>query len=195
KTGARASLDSGQARHHSESGHDEDIAPSDKSPPTNPSSILALQSSRVSSSLSSLDWSVSPFKSLPSLLPTTSLASSPNPLVFKSEMLDSNSSTESPAWTSSVSSVHLSKDATTSTTSQLNAIASDHLEPTQAVWFWQQPHTFAQVSTLPSSLSSSNPFELLFNDHSRSEEHTSELQSRFDLVCRLLLEKKKTSNI
>src|SRR5699024_11452752 len=27
--------------------------------------------------------------------------------------------------------------------------------------------------------------------HPRSEEHTSELQSRFDLVCRLLLEKKK----
>src|SRR5207249_6674171 len=26
-------------------------------------------------------------------------------------------------------------------------------------------------------------------DHARSEEHTSELQSRFDLVCRLLLEK------
>src|SRR5699024_12513650 len=28
-------------------------------------------------------------------------------------------------------------------------------------------------------------------DIDRSEEHTSELQSRFDLVCRLLLEKKK----
>src|SRR5207247_3433858 len=28
----------------------------------------------------------------------------------------------------------------------------------------------------------------------RSEEHTSELQSRVDLVCRLLLEKKKTVN-
>src|SRR5207249_10343176 len=28
----------------------------------------------------------------------------------------------------------------------------------------------------------------------RSEEHTSELQSRFDLVCRLLLEKKKASH-
>src|SRR6266513_5685259 len=28
----------------------------------------------------------------------------------------------------------------------------------------------------------------------RSEEHTSELQSRFDLVCRLLLEKKKKIN-
>src|SRR5438034_1440777 len=29
-------------------------------------------------------------------------------------------------------------------------------------------------------------------DRSRSEEHTSELQSHSDLVCRLLLEKKKT---
>src|SRR5437868_13109115 len=29
--------------------------------------------------------------------------------------------------------------------------------------------------------------------HRRSEEHTSELQSRFDLVCRLLLEKIKTT--
>src|SRR5699024_12778419 len=29
----------------------------------------------------------------------------------------------------------------------------------------------------------------------RSEEHTSELQSRFDLVCRLLLEKKKKTAI
>src|SRR5437868_12175894 len=28
----------------------------------------------------------------------------------------------------------------------------------------------------------------------RSEEHTSELQSRFDLVCRLLLEKKKNTD-
>src|SRR5437667_4160263 len=29
-------------------------------------------------------------------------------------------------------------------------------------------------------------------DHDRSEEHTSELQSHHELVCRLLLEKKKT---
>src|SRR5699024_8963533 len=29
----------------------------------------------------------------------------------------------------------------------------------------------------------------------RSEEHTSELQSRFDLVCRLLLEKKKHTQL
>src|SRR5699024_11359525 len=31
----------------------------------------------------------------------------------------------------------------------------------------------------------------VFHHNARSEEHTSELQSRFDLVCRLLLEKKK----
>src|SRR5207247_9171314 len=31
--------------------------------------------------------------------------------------------------------------------------------------------------------------------HLRSEEHTSELQSRVDLVCRLLLEKKKNEEI
>src|SRR5699024_12451621 len=33
------------------------------------------------------------------------------------------------------------------------------------------------------------------NGRNRSEEHTSELQSRFDLVCRLLLEKKKRYTI
>src|SRR5438067_6178113 len=36
--------------------------------------------------------------------------------------------------------------------------------------------------------------ELGGHDRDRSEEHTSELQSRFDLVCRLLLEKKKKKN-
>src|SRR5207249_11805562 len=40
---------------------------------------------------------------------------------------------------------------------------------------------------------------VVHQDHSvacvrRSEEHTSELQSRFDLVCRLLLEKKKINS-
>src|SRR5260370_13185482 len=31
-----------------------------------------------------------------------------------------------------------------------------------------------------------------YGEHTRSEEHTSELQSHLNLVCRLLLEKKKT---
>src|SRR5574343_706374 len=34
-----------------------------------------------------------------------------------------------------------------------------------------------------------------FAQHDRSEEHTSELQSHHDLVCRLLLEKKKKRSI
>src|SRR5699024_12639758 len=43
----------------------------------------------------------------------------------------------------------------------------------------------------------SNRYRFIFkalysgNNAGRSEEHTSELQSRFDLVCRLLLERKK----
>src|SRR5699024_12780820 len=36
--------------------------------------------------------------------------------------------------------------------------------------------------------------DLVDNKNDRSEEHTSELQSRFDIVCRLLLEKKKYNN-
>src|SRR5699024_12298902 len=35
-------------------------------------------------------------------------------------------------------------------------------------------------------------YRYLYYEQERSEEHTSELQSRFDLVCRLLLEKKNT---
>src|SRR5215813_2227942 len=37
--------------------------------------------------------------------------------------------------------------------------------------------------------------ELLIQQQRRSEEHTSELQSRPHLVCRLLLEKKKTARL
>src|SRR5699024_11425676 len=36
--------------------------------------------------------------------------------------------------------------------------------------------------------------QALTEEFPRSEEHTSELQSRFDLVCRLLLEKKNQKN-
>src|SRR5699024_12803861 len=46
-------------------------------------------------------------------------------------------------------------------------------------FFASWPVPFADVATARSYLGA------------RSEEHTSELQSRFDLVCRLLLEKKK----
>src|SRR5436305_2808090 len=42
---------------------------------------------------------------------------------------------------------------------------------------------------------SNSPIEKMAKDASRSEEHTSELQSRPHLVCRLLLEKKKQRQI
>src|SRR5207249_11064449 len=45
------------------------------------------------------------------------------------------------------------------------------------------------LSPIPSDVGLTRGQAVTFN--LRSEEHTSELQSRFDLVCRLLLEKKK----
>src|SRR5699024_12445328 len=61
-------------------------------------------------------------------------------------------------------------------------------------------HVPGRLSYLPLPQSSGNApsafhiiLPLSFCLHLRSEEHTSELQSRFDLVCRLLLEKKKST--
>src|SRR5712692_10957015 len=55
---------------------------------------------------------------------------------------------------------------------------------------------FPYTTLFRSDLETPVPFPLphdskLFPAHLRSEEHTSELQSQFHLVCRLLLEKKK----
>src|SRR5690606_41940129 len=50
-------------------------------------------------------------------------------------------------------------------------------------------HNRSQTKKDLNSFTFHNKFFLLFN--MRSEEHTSELQSRENLVCRLLLEKKK----
>src|SRR5207249_11026257 len=47
------------------------------------------------------------------------------------------------------------------------------------------------VPGLPSHQGDTNSRRIRRSHGRRSEEHTSELQSRFDLVCRLLLEKKK----
>src|SRR2546421_5934116 len=51
----------------------------------------------------------------------------------------------------------------------------------------------AKVRRLASALAAAQSFpsRSIERDGNRSEEHTSELQSRSDLVCRLLLEKKK----
>src|SRR3712207_7211490 len=48
-------------------------------------------------------------------------------------------------------------------------------------------------AAIPSALPDADFAQLVKHYATRSEEHTSELQSRQYLVCRLLLEKKKTS--
>src|SRR2546422_5826876 len=52
---------------------------------------------------------------------------------------------------------------------------------------------FAAAMPAIRAISSGSPlgFRLIARNPKRSEEHTSELQSRLHLVCRLLLEKKK----
>src|SRR5207249_11583713 len=49
----------------------------------------------------------------------------------------------------------------------------------------------ARVAAIASTPELARSLATLHDRGIRSEEHTSELQSRFDLVCRLLLEKKK----
>src|SRR5699024_11880122 len=61
-------------------------------------------------------------------------------------------------------------------------------------WFPPSKVMTSMVTRIGVSLSGlTSPTEPIF-EWMRSEEHTSELQSRFDLVCRLLLEKKKRQN-
>src|SRR5436190_9711303 len=50
------------------------------------------------------------------------------------------------------------------------------------------------VDIYPSAEAYEKAFRVLVRKIPRSEEHTSELQSHSDLVCRLLLEKKKNNN-
>src|SRR5699024_11796421 len=54
-----------------------------------------------------------------------------------------------------------------------------------------EPGDFTGELTLFNETTVDTYAEALEKTQLRSEEHTSELQSRFDLVCRLLLEKKK----
>src|SRR5699024_11341776 len=90
-----------------------------------------------------------------------------------------------------------------------NIFRSDSCPPTMRRASFESVHTFlsGDISGCPStthlcaissaSAASStvrcNTFDIRCTVV-RSEEHTSELQSRFDLVCRLLLEKKKLIN-
>src|SRR5690349_22771997 len=63
--------------------------------------------------------------------------------------------------------------------------------------FWYTQHSFPATTWVAQSTNKSSPESGYYRAprtvyvRARSEEHTSELQSRRDLVCRLLLEKKK----
>src|SRR2546422_8404797 len=61
-----------------------------------------------------------------------------------------------------------------------------HLLRRQALRHWRKPLVIFTPKSMLRHPDASSPIE-------RSEEHTSELQSRLHLVCRLLLEKKKTN--
>src|SRR5260370_11403407 len=52
--------------------------------------------------------------------------------------------------------------------------------------------TESELAAIPGVRSAVGSLVPLIADENRSEEHTSELQSHLNLVCRLLLEKKKT---
>src|SRR5206468_13064133 len=54
--------------------------------------------------------------------------------------------------------------------------------------------TSAAVRSAATRSNSAMTMSAPWHERARSEEHTSELQSRSDLVCRLLLEKKKKKN-
>src|SRR3989440_5952884 len=60
-------------------------------------------------------------------------------------------------------------------------------------YFTEDPHVNGEAEHL-ARLSYEQALDMADAGCERSEEHTSELQSRSDLVCRLLLEKKKKKN-
>jgi len=60
--------------------------------------------------------------------------------------------------------------------------------------YWKASGYAEEMNAVEACIAANNPdgVPACLTDRWRSEEHTSELQSRSDLVCRLLLEKKKT---
>src|SRR5438309_2735593 len=59
----------------------------------------------------------------------------------------------------------------------------------------EQENDERNFSDMAMALAKKNSGQVQLEQVCRSEEHTSELQSQFHLVCRLLLEKKKTTRI
>src|SRR5690242_21182434 len=64
----------------------------------------------------------------------------------------------------------------------------------RAYQFVDDPESAAMIASCGNTCDSSCATRCGFIGSPRSEEHTSELQSHVNLVCRLLLEKKKEAN-
>src|SRR5438105_11159766 len=79
----------------------------------------------------------------------------------------------------------------TATTEIYTLSLHDALPISGAPWRYVVAGSEIATRTWPTASSTLGCCECAAATHSRSEEHTSELQSRVDLVCRLLLEKKK----
>src|SRR5438034_7899583 len=77
--------------------------------------------------------------------------------------------------------------STTKTRPERSAIAGESSSPRMRASAWRLRTTSVIARSAARSVSLTKSARPLF----RSEEHTSELQSHSDLVCRLLLEKKK----
>src|SRR5690554_7144427 len=70
----------------------------------------------------------------------------------------------------------------------ISTVTDDSEEETESIGYYDGDGT---PETDVISVAKTYTFEGFYDDEDRSEEHTSELQSRPHLVCRLLLEKKK----
>src|SRR5689334_23403539 len=94
------------------------------------------------------------------------------------------------ACAAAVTSICLPAAPTRRSVSQLLGVA--RLPP--ANWSPKRAGSLGACSTVTSAQSASSSSAISIGSivFTRSEEHTSELQSQFHLVCRLLLEKKKT---
>src|SRR5207249_12188056 len=98
-----------------------------------------------------------------------------------------------------------SATCTTAAPPQTYSLSLHDALPISAAWelLWDAREAYSRakeaqtkaMTNAPGEAQLARAFESLLaaegSDWCRSEEHTSELQSRFDLVCRLLLEKKK----
>src|SRR5699024_11726175 len=71
----------------------------------------------------------------------------------------------------------------------------EHMVDTVLYFEGDNQRSFRLLRAVKNRFGSTNELGVFDMQHGgRSEEHTSELQSRFDLVCRLLLEKKKINS-